>query len=326
MTGNSRRWLPTVIVVLAVAAMGVAARRDSGLDAGPADGLWKNVRPPAAILAAIALVVVVARFAKHRDDGYGLLRRAGTATAWLLAAAAVLTPIGLLFFGRQSSPKPLPRDYQQVSRSSRITSEKPDRPVVSGHGAKGASFPDYIVRTTLFLVLGAAIALIVYGVIRLLRQLWFSRAGVPAADFDALDQDVEQLTEAIAAGSRALADEGDAREAVIACYAAMENALSAQGNGRRAADTPEEFLRRVTGARLIPAEPAERLTDLFREARFSRHPIDEAKREQARQALDVIAEHLRARAAEALAAAQARVSAAAAAAAAGSGSGAGGRR
>jgi len=52
MTGNSRRWLPTVIVVLAVAAMGVAARRDSGLDAGTADGLWKGVRPAAAILTA----------------------------------------------------------------------------------------------------------------------------------------------------------------------------------------------------------------------------------------------------------------------------------
>lgn len=319
MTGNSRRWLPTVIVVLAVAAMGVAARRDTGLDAGTADGLWKDLRPLAAILAAIALVVVTVRFARYRDDGYGMLRRAGVATAWLLAAAAVLTPVGLLFFGRQSPPKPLPSGYQQVSRSSQSGSSSPDRPVASSHGTKGLTFPDYIARTILYLVLAAAIALVAYGVIRLLRRRWFSRADVPVADFDELDADVEQLTEAIAAGRRALADEGEAREAVIACYAAMENALSAQGNGRRAADTPEEFLRRVTGARLIPAEPAERLTDLFREARFSRHPIDEAKRGQAREALNVIAEHLRARAAEALAAAEARVAAATAAATAGPG-------
>ncbi|MBW8804856.1 MAG: DUF4129 domain-containing protein [Catenulisporales bacterium] len=310
-----------MIVVLAVAAMGVAARRDSGLDAGTADGLWKGVRPLAAILAAIALVVVIARFAKHRDDGYGLLRRAGTATAWLLAAAAVLTPIGLLFFGRQSAPKQMPGGFEQVSRSSQSMPDRPDRPVATGHGVKGPPFPDYIVRTILYLILGAAIVLIAYGAIRLLRRHWFSRAQAPVVIFEELDRDVEQLTEAIAAGSRAL-DEGDAREAVIACYAAMENALSAEGNGRRAADTPEEFLRRVTGARLIPAAPAERLTDLFREARFSRHPVDEAKREQARQALNAIAEHLRARAAEALAAAEARVSAAAAAA----GSGAEGRR
>ena len=38
MTGNPRRWLPAAVVLTAVAAMGVAARRTGRLDAGLAAG------------------------------------------------------------------------------------------------------------------------------------------------------------------------------------------------------------------------------------------------------------------------------------------------
>jgi len=95
----------------------------------------------------------------------------------------------------------------------------------------------------------------------------------------------------------------------------MELAVTAGGVSRKATDTPEEFLRRVTAAKLIPDDPARRLTDLFREARFSRHRIGEEKRDAAREALREISEHLRLRAEE-LAAATARARAAASAASA----------
>lgn len=323
MTGNNKRWAPTAIVVLAVAALGVGARRAGGLNAGTADGLAKDLRPLGALLAVLVLVIAAVTFAKHRDDGFGPLHRAGTATALLLAAAALLTPLGLLFLGRQSPQKAMPETRNEDDSTTMSSSRNQLSDILRGKQGKDSSIGDFIAHGVLYLIVIAALALIGYGLYRLLWRRWSVRLHVPVLEFTELpDAELDQLAEAVAAGSEALEYQGDAREAVIACYAAMEDALGAQGNGRRAADTPEDFLQRVTGARLIPAEPARLLTDLFREARFSRHPIAEAQRDQARDALAEIAEHLRARTAEA----QARVDAARAAEAARAAGTAGGGR
>ncbi|NUR30171.1 MAG: DUF4129 domain-containing protein [Catenulispora sp.] len=322
MIGNPKRWVPTVVVVLAVAALSVAARRPGGLDNGTADGLWKQARPAVALLSVVALVMVAVTFAKHRDDGYGLLRRAGAATAVVLVAAAVFTPLGLLFFGRESPQALPPSPFQQDPTGSPDTSgtDTPPRNIKHAAPVHGTTISEWVARVVLFLVLLAAVVLIGYLLYRLLRNRRLPRAALAVLEFgDLPEADLEQLADAIAAGSEALAYQGDAREAVIACYAAMEQALTADGHGRRSSDTTEDFLQRVTGARLIPAAPARRLTELFREARFSRHPIAESKREEARVALATISEHLRARAAAAAETAQA----AGAAASAGVGGGTG---
>jgi hypothetical protein len=314
MTGNPRRWLPAAVVILAVAAMAAASRHDGPLNPGVGSGLWEGARPAVALAAVVVLVVVATNFTKHRDDGYGVLRRAGTATAVLLTVAAVLTPIGLLFLGRKPQPPPAQQVAPDTSNGPpRFRSQSGENfRTGSGHGDKPIA--DWIVRGVLFLIMAAAFALIVYVLVRLLPRRWFKQP-VPMIDFEPLAPELEQLAEAVAAGTEALEYAGDAREAVIACYSAMELAVSAGGGLRRATDTPEEFLRRVTAAKLIPEDPARRLTDLFREARFSHHPIAESQRDAARAALHAISEHLRERA-QALAAENARAKAAAAVAAA----------
>ena len=295
MTGEPRRLLPAAVAVVAIAAMAVAARRDGPLDGGVGTGLWEGARPAVALAAVVLLVVVATSFAKHRDDGYGVLHRAGTATAVLLTLAAVLTPIGLLFFGRKARPA-VPPPVSNEGGTPRFT-PRPG-PHVKGADPGGKSYADWLALGLLFLILAAALGLVVYVLIRLLARRWFPRQAVPLIDFDPLPPEFEQLAEAVAAGTEALEYEGDAREAVIACYSAMELAVSAGGGTRRATDTPEEFLRRVTSANLIPEDPARELTDLFREARFSRHPIPEENRDAAREALRAISEHLRTRAEE----------------------------
>ena len=300
MTGGPRRWLPGAVVVLAVAAMAIGSRPDGPLDPGQGDGVWRTARAGVALAAVIVLVVVAANFTKFRDDGYGLLRRAGSATAVLLTVAAVATPIGLLYFGRPPDKPPQQQQIPDAPATTLPTGRPPSGlPQPSGHTAK--SYSDWIGKGLLYVLMAAVSALIVYLLFRLLSRRWFTRREIPLIDFDPLAPEAEQLAEAIAAGTEALEYQGDAREAVIACYAAMEQAVSADGGGRRATDTPEEFLRRVTAAQLIPESPARRLTELFREARFSRHPIAEEQRDAAREALRTIAEHLRVRA-EALAA------------------------
>jgi hypothetical protein len=296
------------VAVLAIAAMAATARRDGPLDGGVGTGVLRSVRPVAALGAVILLAVVATVYAKHRDDGYGLLHRAGTATAVLLTAAAVLTPIGLLFFGRKPEPPPAQQVAPETTAPPRIPSGHGHSHVpTSGRPGKGAA--DWIVLGLLYLVLAAALGLLLYFVIRMLARRRFTRQALDLSDFDPLAPEFDQLAEAVAAGAEALEYEGDAREAVIACYSAMEVAVSVGGGGRRATDTPEEFLRRVTAANLIPAEPARKLTELFREARFSRHRIAEEERDAAREALSAISLHLRNGAAEPAASAQARAGA-----------------
>jgi hypothetical protein len=77
----------------------------------------------------------------------------------------------------------------------------------------------------------------------------------------------------LAAGSAALNAGGEPRAAIIACYAAMERGFAAAGSAPAVADTPAEVLARATRAGLVRPAPAETLTGLFRQARYSTHPM-----------------------------------------------------
>jgi hypothetical protein len=85
------------------------------------------------------------------------------------------------------------------------------------------------------------------------------------------------------------------RAAIIACYAAMEQALAgAPGAAPQASDTPSEVLARAVANRTVSTRSAATLVDLFAEARFSRHTMTEQHRDQAQQALRSVLEELRA--------------------------------
>ncbi|MFI7008561.1 DUF4129 domain-containing protein [Streptomyces sp. NPDC050145] len=149
--------------------------------------------------------------------------------------------------------------------------------------------------TFLLTMLGTAalVVLIVY----VLRRLRASGPVPPPLPAPAADADRELLLTAVGSGRRALAEGDDARAAVIACYAAMEEALSASGVGRRASDSPADLLARATGAGLLTGPSAHRLAALFREARYSSHPMDDTRRAAAVAALEEIAAVLGERAA-----------------------------
>jgi hypothetical protein len=93
------------------------------------------------------------------------------------------------------------------------------------------------------------------------------------------------LAEGLAAGSAALTANTDPREAIVACYAAMEHGFAAAGSAPAAADTPAEVLARATEAGIVRPEPAEVLTALFRRARYSTEPMTAADARAAAGAL-----------------------------------------
>ena len=95
-----------------------------------------------------------------------------------------------------------------------------------------------------------------------------------------------------------LAEAGDLsrepREAIIACYAAMERAL--EGSPEvvpRESDTPTEVLARAVEHDALRADSATELVELFEEARFSPHVMTEEHREIAVRVLRLVLDELR---------------------------------
>jgi hypothetical protein len=84
------------------------------------------------------------------------------------------------------------------------------------------------------------------------------------------------------------------REAIIACYAAMEHGLAnAPEAVPRDSDTPSEVLARAVEHHALRADNATQLVDLFAEARFSPHIMNEGHREIAVRVLRLVLTELR---------------------------------
>ena len=84
------------------------------------------------------------------------------------------------------------------------------------------------------------------------------------------------------------------REAIIACYAAMERELMhVPGAVPQDCDTPSEVLARAVDHHALRADSATQLVELFEEARFSPHVMNEGHRDVAVAALRLVLTELR---------------------------------
>ncbi len=152
--------------------------------------------------------------------------------------------------------------------------------------------------------LSIALGLLLYGlwqvarVLLRLRAITFVGRGAAVAtreyEDESTDADAEsvlrrRVREDLLALSADLDAAGDPREAVIACYVRMEEALADAGSPRRASESPLELLTRVLGEQHVPETDVRTLTALFMEARFSTHPVTDDMRRDARRALDGVA-------------------------------------
>ena len=102
----------------------------------------------------------------------------------------------------------------------------------------------------------------------------------------------------VRAAELGLAEIGDLnrepREAIIACYAAMEHELAnVPGAAPQDFDTPTEVLVRAVEHRALHADNAAQLVSLFEEARFSPHVMNEGHREVAVNVLRLVLAELR---------------------------------
>lgn len=107
----------------------------------------------------------------------------------------------------------------------------------------------------------------------------------------------ETLVRAAELGLTRIVDRSrEPRQAIIACYAVMEQHLGTVPDAApRDFDTPTEVLTRAVEHHVLSPDNAARLVALFTEARFSAHLMTERHRAGAVEALRMVLEELRAR-------------------------------
>ena len=101
----------------------------------------------------------------------------------------------------------------------------------------------------------------------------------------------ERLAEAVETGLVRV-ESGTPSDAVIACWAALEEAAAAIDVVREPSETPAEFTARVLGVSEVSLDDLSTLAALYREARYSSHPSTEAARAEARAALSRLHDEL----------------------------------
>ncbi|MDQ7908716.1 DUF4129 domain-containing protein [Phytohabitans sp. ZYX-F-186] len=142
---------------------------------------------------------------------------------------------------------------------------------------------------TVALVIGAAVLAVLLGVMvwtlarEVGRRRW--RGKMPPRQLSRTAS-AEEVVAALDAGLVDLSDADlDPRRAVIACWLRLEQAAAAAGTPRQAADTPTDLVTRLLGEHNVSRDVLARFADVYREARYATHTVDERMREQARAAL-----------------------------------------
>ena len=109
--------------------------------------------------------------------------------------------------------------------------------------------------------------------------------GTPLPDVGAaVRDDVEQQYAALRTGAP--------RNAIVACWIRLEDAVISAGLHVRGSETSTELTHRVLATYLVDDTALVRLAALYREARFSRHDITESMRDEAVDALGRLHEGL----------------------------------
>ena len=221
------------------------------------------------------------------------LRRLGIATALLITLAVVASSSQPVRLWVVSSPDDAPTVEPTKPHDG---TEQPDAASANDDDGDWPSWVNTVLQLMVVpLVLLGAMAV---GTLRgpnLHRRR--RRLGAPS-DFDgaALPRPLEVD---IGAARAALLGELP-NDAIIACWMQLERDASRAGVPRWSHETAAEFATRVIAEASVDAAPIAALASLYREARFSRHRLDDDARAQALDALHLVEHALRHRTSVAL--------------------------
>jgi len=101
-----------------------------------------------------------------------------------------------------------------------------------------------------------------------------------------LPQQRDSVVAALDAGLDDLSDaDRDPRRAVIACWVRLEQAAAEAGTPRRSGDTSTDLVFRLLRAHQVDRGVLDQFAEIYREARYATHPVEEHMRTQAQAAL-----------------------------------------
>lgn len=160
--------------------------------------------------------------------------------------------------------------------------------------ASRAELPAFA-STIVKIVLVGCIALLVVWAWRNRPRLTWRRRQRGTDGFDVLADIAASVTADADAQRRAL-ERGEPRNAIVECWLRLESLIVDAGIMRRESDTSEELVTRVLERASVDASSIIDLSSLYREARFSTHPMGEDARSDAIVALDAVHAALRNRA------------------------------
>jgi hypothetical protein len=287
---GARAWRIGGLAVLVVLAVVLARARAAGQPpppmsaAGSAAEIFLRIFALAVMVTAVVLllwvrrrqrVVAAAARAKRKKPPVGPpSRRVVIACLIGMFVALGLQLLGNAVSDKKQADTPPPASAQEVRTDLNAKQPKPP-------GAEEESgIADEIVLVAGMLTLAAIIFVLV------------RRNQLLEEDDDEPDDEDEAMARAVQAAREAVLDRTitDPREAIVACFAAMEAALADRGGAvaPMEADTPSEVLRRGIEQASLPATAATTLLRLFREARYSTHPMRERDRADADVALGVL--------------------------------------
>ncbi|TDT95510.1 uncharacterized protein DUF4129 [Streptomyces sp. 846.5] len=288
-----------VVVGTAVAAVCLRAGGSAPLGGvGVLHGLWLLV---ALVVFAAGWYAVAQYQARQGERPLGTPReeRLQSLTVAALGIIGVATTAGVAVLGlTHTGPPDLPpTDLKPVTPASGPPASP--GPQISLPPVKNSASHPFPAGVVLLILIGL-LAVAAGVVLTLFVSRWLQARRTPPpplrSTLEPEDDDGAVLGDAVRAGRTALQGE-DVRAAVIACYAAMEESLIAGGVRRHAADSPADLLRRASEAGLLAGLAPHQLAGLFREARYSTHPMAESDLREARAALDEISALLAERAA-----------------------------
>ena len=224
---------------------------------------------------------------KGRPSWRVLLIGFAVIVAWLLIAI-LLTRL----FGQHGQSSSLPAANQTQSPAANGAAPPPRQKPPNNSGDMFGILLATTVPTLLIIITGAVI---------MARRRW--RAAKPATIVDdyvespAVPQSPESLVRAAELGLAEITDlSREPREAIIACYAAMERELANVPDAiPQEFDTPTEVLARAVDHHALHADNAVQLVNLFAEARFSPHVMNEGHREVAVRVLQLVRDELSSR-------------------------------
>jgi hypothetical protein len=275
-------------VVLLVFLVALGSSRSLDHVAGPGD--LAGVRLAAGDLLALTIAVIVIPAVllviwqarrELRDGGAPDLGRQleRTAIKLVVVIAVIGGALGLYALGRPTGA---------------VTSVPPAR---LGTGvAPSPQAQSQLAETLAPWIVAAVAALLVVLLVAILilrrRRHGFTARVVPE---DELESPRRELRRLVGISIEEIERESDPRRAVIRAYAGMESTLSRHGLGRHRFEAPGEYLSRVFGALRLSRRPAERLTGLFEQARFSEHAIGPEMKREAIAALRELRDELEAK-------------------------------